>query len=122
MSKKILIAEDEFEILKMFTDMLTVAGFSVEPAQDGEEALQKIAKENFDLILLDMQMPNKDGFAVLENLGRQGKISSQKVVILSNIDDEKWIRRAKELGAMDYWLKIDIHLTDLVEKIKKLLV
>lgn len=121
MSKKILIAEDEFEILKMFTDMLTVAGFTVVPTQDGEEALREIGKENFDLILLDMQMPNKDGFAVLESLNRQGKLNSNQVIILSNIDDEKWIKRAKELGAMDYWLKIDIHLTDLVEKVKKLL-
>ncbi len=121
MSKKILIAEDEFDILKMLTDMLTVAGFVVVPAQDGNEALQKIAKDSFDLILLDMQMPNKDGFDVLESLNRQGKLSSQKIVILSNVDEEKWIRRAKELGAIDYWLKIDIHLTDLVEKVKKLL-
>lgn len=121
MSKKILIAEDEFEILKMLTDMLTVAGFTVEPAQDGEEALEKINKDRFDLILLDMQMPNKDGFVVLESLNRQGKLSEQKVVILSNIDDDKWIKRAKELGVIDYWLKIDIHLTDLVDKVKKLL-
>ncbi len=121
MTKKILIAEDEFDILKMLTDMLTVAGFVVVPAQDGNEALQKIAKDSFDLILLDMQMPNKDGFDVLESLNRQGKLSSQKIVILSNVDEEKWIRRAKELGAIDYWLKIDIHLTDLVEKVKKLL-
>ncbi len=121
MSKKILIAEDEFEILKMLTDILTVAGFTVEPAQDGEEVLEKINKDRFDLILLDMQMPKKDGFVVLESLNRQGKLSEQKVVILSNIDDDKWIKRAKELGVIDYWLKIDIHLTDLIDKVKKLL-
>ncbi len=121
MIKKILIAEDEPEILQLLTDMLATADFVVEPAQDGDEALQKIKKENFDLILLDMQMPNKDGFEVLENLHHQGKLNSMKVVILSNIDNEKWVRRARELGAIDYWLKIDIHLTELVDKVKKLL-
>jgi len=120
MIKKILIAEDEPDILKMLQDILQTAGWQVTAAADGEEALHKLSADNFDLLLLDMQMPNKDGFAVLETLQSEGKLPKQKVVILSNIDNEKWVKRAKELGAIDYWLKVDVHLTELIEKIKKL--
>jgi DNA-binding response OmpR family regulator len=121
MTKKILIAEDETEILQMFTDMLQAAGFVVTGVVDGNQAIEKITKENFDLVLLDMEMPIKDGFAVLEYLQRQGLLAKMKVVILSNMDNPKWIKRAKELGALDYWLKVDTHLTELISKVKTLL-
>lgn len=121
MSKKILIAEDEIEILKMFTDMLQAAGFIVTGVGDGNQAIAKIANENFDLILLDMQMPDKDGFGVLEYMQAQGLLPKMKVVILSNMDEPKWIKRAKELGALDYWLKVDTHLVELINKVKTLL-
>jgi DNA-binding response OmpR family regulator len=121
MSKKILIAEDEIEILKMFTDMLQAAGFIVTGVGDGNQAIIKIANENFDLILLDMQMPDKDGFGVLEYMQAQGLLPKMKVVILSNMDEPKWIKRAKELGALDYWLKVDTHLVELINKVKTLL-
>lgn len=121
MAKKILIAEDEIEILKMFTDMLQAAGFIVTGVGDGNQAIIKIASENFDLILLDMQMPEKDGFGVLEYMQAQGLLPKMKVVILSNMDEPKWIKRAKELGALDYWLKVDTHLVELINKVKTLL-
>lgn len=121
MAKKILIAEDEIEILKMFTDMLQAAGFIVTGVDDGNQAIIKIVNEDFDLILLDMQMPEKDGFGVLEYMQAKGLLPKMKVVILSNMDEPKWIKRAKELGALDYWLKVDTHLVELINKIKTLL-
>jgi len=121
MAKKILIAEDELEILKMFTDMLEAAGFIVTGVGDGNQAITKITNEHFDLILLDMQMPEKDGFGVLEYMQAQGLLPKMKVVILSNMDKPKWIKRAKELGALDYWLKVDTHLVELINKVKTLL-
>jgi DNA-binding response OmpR family regulator len=122
MAKKILIAEDEIEILKMFTDMLQAAGFMVTGVSDGNQAIAKIANENFDLILLDIQMPEKDGFGVLEYMQAQGLLPKMKVIILSNIDEPKWIKRAKELGALDYWLKVDTHLVELINKVKNLFI
>lgn len=121
MAKKILIAEDEPAILKMFTDMLHVAGFEVISAMDGEEALDKLNNTQYDLVLLDMQMPKKDGFAVLEAMQADGSLRRTKVVVLSNMDNPKWIKRARELGAHDYWLKVETHLTELIDKVKQLL-
>lgn len=121
MPKKILIAEDDAEILKMFTDMLQTAGFDVISAVDGEQALELLEQHTPDLVLLDIRMPKKDGFEVLETLQAANKIDGMKVVILSNVENEEWAKRAKSLGAHDYWLKIDTHLIDLIDKIKVLL-
>ena len=121
MSKKILIAEDDKDILKMFSDMLKTAGYEVEEAEDGEEAIKKLAIATPDLILLDLQMPKKDGFEVIEWMVGEGRINDTKVIVLSNIDQPEWINKAKELGAHDYWMKIDTHLTDLIDKVNKIL-
>ncbi len=121
MTKKILIAEDEKDILKMFSDMLKTAGYEVEEAEDGEEAIKKLAIATPDLLLLDLQMPNKDGFGVIEWMVSEGKINDTKVIVLSNIDQPEWVNRAMELGAHDYWMKIDTHLTDLIAKVNKIL-
>jgi len=121
MPKKILIAEDEVEILKMFTDMLQTAGFEVISAADGEQTLALLEQHTPDLVLLDIRMPKKDGFEVLETLRANNKIDGMKVVVLSNVENEEWVKKAKSLGAYDYWLKIDTHLMELVDKIKVLL-
>jgi len=120
MPKKILIAEDEAEILKMFSDMFEAQDFQVFRAADGEQALAAIKDYQPDLLLLDLQMPKMDGFDVLTNLQENGRPPGMKIVVLTNLDKQEWIEKAKTLGADDYWLKIDVHLTELLAKVKKL--
>ena len=115
----ILIAEDERALSKALELKLTNAGFLVTIATDGEAALKLIEGNHFDLLLLDLIMPNKDGFAVLTELS--SKKSKLPVVVLSNLGQSEDERKAKELGAVDYWVKADISLIDVVNKIKKLL-
>ena len=114
--KKILIAEDEKPMANALGLKLTSAGFEITLVYDGEAAIEAVKKSPFDLIILDLVMPVKDGFYVLEELKRL-KIAT-KVIVSSNLSQEEDIKRAKELGASDYFIKSDTTLAEIVEKVK----
>ena len=93
-------------------------------AIDGEQALNILAEKEVDIVLLDLEMPNMDGVAVLESLSKSEKFSSIPVLILSNssrVDDYKSIVALKEMGAVEVILKSNISLVALVERISELL-
>jgi DNA-binding response OmpR family regulator len=121
MSKRILIAEDEPDILRMFSDILISSGFTVESVGDGAAAIAAMQKSMPDLLLLDMQMPKVDGFGVLEFLQEQPEKDKVTVLVLSNVDNPEWIAKAREMGAREYWLKADTHLMEFVTKVRELL-
>lgn len=114
--KKILIAEDEKPMANALGLKLRSAGFEVELVYDGESAVSAAQSSRFNLIILDLVMPKKDGFFVLEELNRL-KIAA-KVIVSSNLSQEEDIKRAKELGASDYFIKSDTTLAEIVEKVK----
>lgn len=116
---RILIVEDEKALARVLELKLTKAGFSVVLAEDGEVASRLLGSEQFDLLLLDLVMPKKDGFAVLSELA--ARKTGLPVVVLSNLGQTEDERKAKELGAVDYWVKADISLVDVVSRIRKLL-
>lgn len=116
---RILIAEDEKALARVLELKLAKAGFAVSIAEDGEEASRLLATDQFDLLLLDLVMPKKDGFAVLAELAQ--KKAHLPVVVLSNLGQTEDEKKAKELGAVDYWVKANISLVDVVNRIKKLL-
>ena len=116
--KKILVAEDEKAISKALILKLSHAGFEATPAYDGESALDLMAKEKFDLLLLDLMMPKLDGLNVLSQMKIKGLTTP--VIVTTNLGQEEDIKKAKELGAMDYFIKSDTALAEIVDKIKKL--
>ncbi len=116
---KVLVAEDEKALARALELKLTKAGFSVSIVVDGGSALTALQKEHFDILLLDIMMPNKDGFAVMSEM--KAKKIHVPVVILSNLGQTEDERKAKELGAVDYWVKADISLMEVVNRIRKLL-
>lgn len=116
---KILIAEDEKPMARALELKLNHSGFEAKAVYDGEEAIEALSKEKFDLLLLDLIMPKKDGFAVLEELKKRG--NKIPVVISSNLGQDEDIKRAESLGAKDYFIKSNTPLTDIVENIKKIL-
>ena len=119
--KKILIVEDDKYLANALRVKLTHTGFDVKNAADGEEAL-KIVKEFFpDLILLDLVMPVKDGFTVLKELKDNENWKKIPVIIASNLGQKEDIDKGMALGAIDYIIKSDISLHDLIIKIKKIL-
>ena len=117
--KKILIAEDEKPMANALKAKLENSGFEVSLAFNGQEALQILQQEKIDLLLLDLIMPQKDGFAVLAELKKIG--SKVQVVISSNLSQADDISRAKELGAADFFVKSNTQIVAVVEKVKKVL-
>ncbi len=117
----ILLAEDDYFIKKAYTAGLTHAGFHVFVAGDGEEAMALIKKESPDLILLDLILPKKDGFWVLQEIKTDDALKHIPVIILSNLGQPKDITECKKLGAVDYFVKSDTPLFRLIEIIKKYL-
>ena len=117
--KKILIIEDEKPIARALELKLVHAGFEAKAVFNGEDGVALFQKETFDLILLDLIMPKMDGFKVLEAL-KEKKIETP-VIILSNLSQEDDERRAKALGAKEFFIKSNTPIATIVEKIERFL-
>ncbi len=98
-------------------------GWKVAVASDGVEALEAIAHaqkgDRFDLLLLDLLMPRKDGFAVLEEVKENPDLKSLKIIVLSNLGEDENIKKAMSLGANDYFVKTQHPMSEIVEKAKQ---
>ena len=121
-SKSILIVEDDRPIADMYGRVLERAGYSVEFATNGGEGLQKARQKPYDLVLLDIMMPEKTGIEVLKELrGEDGNGSPDtKIVILTNLAQDKTSQEALKAQADGYIIKADIvpsQLSDIVGKL-----
>jgi DNA-binding response OmpR family regulator len=103
--KKILVIDDEPSLRDMLEDILTMEGFQVVTAVNGEDGLKKIYKENPDLILLDCSMPVLDGYEVLERMRKDPVLYSKPVIMLTVLSGEYDEIKGLELGADDYITK-----------------
>ena len=118
MNKKILIIEDESTLNKSVVDFLSAENFQVLSALDGEAGLEMAKKEIPDLILLDIILPEKDGYEVLDELKKDEKTKNIPVILLTNLESQEDIVRAFEKGATTYLVKSDYKLQDVAKKIK----
>lgn len=118
---KILLAEDEPFLSGMYQTKLKIEGFDVAAAADGEEALAKLEKEKFDVVLLDIMMPKLNGFEVLNNIrnGANKELAKIPVIILTNLGQKTDIEKGLLLGANDYIVKANFTPAEVVDKIKK---
>lgn len=119
--KKIIIIEDDDIVLKALNIKLLKAGYEVLSAADGEIGLEMIRQENPDLVLLDILMPQMNGFQVLTGLKNDPHTKNIPVVILSNLNQEDDIKKGMKLGALDYFVKSTTSLDEILKKIKKVL-
>lgn len=115
----ILLAEDEMFLSRTYENKLSIEGYGVTVAHDGEEAIRGILETTPDLILLDLMMPKKNGFEVLEFIKQNEAVKDIPVIITSNLGQESDIEKAMGLGAVDYIIKSNISLKDLILKIKE---
>src|SRR3989344_909687 len=113
--KRILIAEDEKAYSRALALKLQNAGFEVETAANGEEALATIVKSHFDLVLCDLIMPKMNVFAMLEAVQKQS--TPVPVIILSNLNQEEDKKRTKDLGSVDFIVKSDTSLAVIVARV-----
>lgn len=119
MSKIILLVEDDPFLNSLLKTRLTNEGFTVLNAADGDQALEMMKKEKLDLVLMDLILPKKSGFEVLEAVKEDPKAPKVPAIIISNLGQEEDIIRGKELGAIEYYVKAKTSIDDLVSKIKE---
>lgn len=118
---KVLIVEDEEILLTALSEELKQQGFNIVGAKDGVEGVAMAAKELPDLILLDLVMPRMDGISALKEIKAKPETKDIPVVILTNLSDYDKVSDALSLGAMDYLVKANYRLEELVSKIKTVL-
>jgi DNA-binding response OmpR family regulator len=118
MSKKILIADDEPNIVISLEYLMQREGFDVSVARDGQEALRMLREQQPDLVLLDAMMPKLTGFEVLQQLREDGL--ELKVLMLTAKGRDTDIEKGRSLGADDYVVK-PFSTRELVERVRQLL-
>jgi len=119
---KILLVEDDMMVVKMYSTKLTMEGFTLTSAGNGVEGLAALKKEQPDIVLLDIMMPKMNGLEMLKIVRADDKFKDIPVVMLTNLGDrEEDVEKCKELGAQDYWIKANLSLNELSEKIINIL-
>lgn len=118
--KKILIVDDEPNIIMSLEYTFKKNNFEVFIARDGQEALDILENQIPNIIILDIMMPNVDGYATLEQIKQNEKLKNCKVIFLSAKNKESDIQKGLELGASSYMTK-PFSLKKLVDKVNELL-
>lgn len=117
-AKKILIVEDEADQREVLKDLLESVGYEVSTAVDGIDSIAKASADKYDLILLDIIMPNKDGVEVLQAIKSDtNKFGNPVVVMLTNISGDAAVEKAMELGAAGYRLKVGLEPAQLIRDV-----
>lgn len=119
---KVLVIEDEPALRDIYSTKLRMEGFEVLEAVDGIEGLDSALQHSPAIILLDVVLPIKDGFEVLKDLKMNSKTKEIPVVILSNLGQDEDITRAKSLGALDFLVKADVSINEVVQRVKEIYV
>ncbi len=117
MAQRLLYVDDEESLRTLVQSHLSLEGFDVETAANGHQAVTILQKQQFDLVLLDLRMPDGDGFEVLRFLNERG--SQVPVIVLTGVDDVSIASECVKLGAADYLTKpYNFHeLIDSVERV-----
>lgn len=116
LKKKILFVEDDSLIVKIYSTRLTLEGFEVIAASDGESGFMMFMEEQPDLVVLDLMIPKLSGYDLLKKIRAVHK--TVPVIIYSVLSGEKRITELKVAGANEYFIKADTHPRQLVERIK----
>lgn len=119
--KKVLIVEDEDALREAFTMIFDIKGFKTAEAANGQIALSVLKEFEPDIIILDIMMPIMSGFEFLEKANLAENYPKTKVLVLSNLSDEKSVNKAKELGSDEFILKSSVSPATLVETINNIL-
>lgn len=117
--KTILLIEDEQALQKALTDKLEQENFKALSALNGEIGLKLAQAEQPDLILLDLILPKKDGFEVLQELKSNEQTKNIPVIVLTNLEETEHIQKILKFGANAYLIKTNYSLDEIIGKIKQ---
>ncbi len=118
---KVCIIDDADDIREIYSVKFLTEDYDVVSAKDGEEGLRVVRSEKPDVILLDLQMPVKDGFAVLEELRDDAELRRIPVLILSNVDDERTFKKAGAFETRFYLIKSLVTPQKVVDTVREAL-
>lgn len=119
--KRVLVIEDEKMLAEMYATKFSMEGFDVERAFDGMKGLEKAKDFKPSIILLDVIMPKLDGFATLKEIRSTPELKKTPVIMLTNLGQDDDIKKGKELGADDYFVKANHTPADIVAKVRSML-
>ena len=117
--RKILIVEDEKPLAHALALKMQHEGFDPHVALHGMEGLAEALTGIFEIILLDLIMPELDGFSLLQQLRAKGVLTP--VIVLSNLGQDEDKAKAKALGAADYFVKANTPIADIVKRVKSII-
>jgi DNA-binding response OmpR family regulator len=117
----VLIVEDDAFLVKAYQIKLKKMGVEVWTATDGATALEFLKKDPPDLVLLDLMLPGISGFDILEKIRENSAWSKVPVMILTNLGQPQDMERGKKLGIVDYIIKANTKISDIMLKIEHIL-
>jgi len=118
MAKKILIVDDELDILEVLAFRLKKAGYEISTAVDGQKALDRIKKEVPDLLLLDLRLPGMDGYEVCKHLKATDKWKNIPIIMITASSIMKVEKAVRKFNVEGFLIK-PFNYEELLEKIKK---
>lgn len=122
MSKRVLIIEDDNFLQGLEAKKLSKEGYEVLAASNSEETFKILdSKEKIDMILLDLLLPEVDGFSILQRIRENKELVTLPVIVFSNLSEEKDIDKAKKLGISEFMVKSNFTLDELTEKVRSLI-
>jgi DNA-binding response OmpR family regulator len=119
--KKVLLIEDDTFLVEIYKKKFEENGFSFESASDGDEGLRKLKDNKPDVLLLDIVLPNFDGWEIIRKVKKDEQFKDLKTVILSNLGQKGEVEKGIELGASKYLIKAHYTPTEVVEEVKKIM-
>lgn len=117
---KVYVVEDDPLLRNLLSIRLDKSSFPYEFSGDGNMVLKKMHQFNPDIIILDLMLPGKSGFEILEEIKTDGKLARIPVVVFSNRDGQEDRKKAKDLGAVAFYVKAMTDLSELIETIESL--
>ncbi|OGY91198.1 MAG: hypothetical protein A3H70_02535 [Candidatus Komeilibacteria bacterium RIFCSPLOWO2_02_FULL_48_11] len=115
----VLLVEDDLFLQRMYAAKLAKEGLNALTAVDGEKALALMSETVPAVVLLDILMPKKDGFAVLEAMRADERLKDVPVVLLTNLGEQEDVKRARRLGANEYLIKAHFLPSEVIGVVKK---
>lgn len=119
MAKKILLVEDEKALATVLNLKLKGAGYETAVVYNGDDALEALKPGGYDLMIIDIMMPKRDGFSVLDEMKKLN--NNTPVFAMSNLGQDEDIARIKKMGVKDYIVKADASPADILARIKTFL-
>jgi len=121
LKNNILIVEDEHDISEIYAEVLSSVGYVVEQVADGETGMQKIRDADWDILLLDIMLPGKDGIKILKEIKDHPELKKGVVIVLTNLNSENIIQEVFGSGADGYLIKSEITPDKIAEEVARVL-